>query len=713
MSTVLTRIDPALLEQAGEYMAAGYMAAPDEPPLLRFCRALKRFYEKCDLPAYNGEALYPCTGSFYSSSEAMSFHYSQAMCFDRGLLDRKIEQAERPEVAEALQKFKSDIADCPPVMGYTHSIINFGRVLAEGLTGYRTRIERLKARAEAEETTSPRRSEVFARETPLQFYQALLILLDGIETFQHRCAAHVRAIGGGSADRVASALAQVPFAPATGFHEAMVATNFLYYLDGSDDLGRFDQDLWPYYRDDIGSGAVARAEAGQWVGQLFTNVDTCTGWNCAIGGTAADGSQGCNDLTMLCLEVAKSRRRPNLALRLRRDTPEEYWNQALETISGGSGIPALYNEEEYLSAIEHADLGVAPEDLPWFAFGGCTELMVHGRSNVGSLDDTLNLALVLERSLYQHLPACSSFEQFLALFKQDVTAAVDELCKRVNGYQESKARLQPQPIRTLLIDDCIDNAQEFNAGGARYNWSVISIAGLPNTYDSLAAVKEVVYDKQEIAGEQLLEALRNDFADHEELRLRLSRCPHFGNSDSYVDDIANDVAQHTFSEFMAHTPWRGGRYLASCLMFVTYGMFGEQVGATPDGRMAQTPVGDSAGAVQGRDRSGPTAYLRSVASIPHFLAPGTLVVNIRFTKRLFNDPEAREQLKALIRTYFDLGGMQLQINVVDQRVLQDALEHPDQYQDLIIRVGGYSEYFSRLGRDLQLSILERVEHECG
>lgn len=713
MSTTKTGIDCALLEQAGEYMAACYMSAPHEPPLLRFCRALKRFYETCELPAFHGEALYPCTESFYNSGEAMGFHYSQAMCFHPDVLDRKIEQADAPEVAEALRQFKAAIADYPPVMGYTHSIINFGRILAEGLSGYRARIERLKARAETDAASSPRKSEAFARETPVEFYQALLILLEGIEAFQQRCVAYLRSTGGEAAARLAGALDRVPFSPATGFHEAMVAANFLFYLDGSDDLGRFDQDLWPHYHDDIANGVVTREEAGEWVGQIFTNVDTCTGWNCAIGGTAADGSQGCNDLTLLCLEVAKGRRRPNLALRLRRDTPEQYWDQALETISGASGIPALYNEEEYVAAIERADLGVTPEDLPWFAFGGCTELMVHGRSNVGSLDDTLNLALVLEHSLHQRLIQCSTFDQFLALFKQDVTAAVDELCTRVNGYQETKAHLQPQPIRTLLIDDCIDNAQEYNAGGARYNWSVISIAGLPNTYDSLAAVKEVVYDQREVSAEQLLEALRNDFAGQEELRLRLGRCPHFGNSDPSVDEIAGDVARHTFSEFMSHTPWRGGRYLASCLMFVTYGMFGQQVGATPDGRLAQTPVGDSAGAVQGRDRSGPTAYLRSVASIPHFLAPGTLVVNIRFTKRLFDDPEAREQLKALIRTYFDLGGMQLQINVVDQRVLQDALDYPDRYQDLIIRVGGYSEYFNRLGRDLQLTVLERVEHECG
>lgn len=711
MTTIATLPVCALLEEAGEHLAAGYMACPDDPPLLRFCRALKRFYETCPLPAYGGEELYPCNAGLYAVGQAMVFHYSQAMCFDLRLLDRKIEQAARPDVAQALRELRDAVAEYPPVLGYTHSIINFGRVLGEGLAGYRARLEALREQALADEAGDGHPTDSRLRlQSPRQFCEALLLLLEGLETLLERSAAHLEADGREQARRLAGLLRRVPFAPAEGFYEAMVATNFLYYLDGSDDLGRFDQDLWPYYAADLASGAVTREAAGRWVAQLFANVDTCTGWNCAIGGTAPDGSEGCNDLTMLCLQVAKGRRRPNLALRLRRDTPQAYWDQALDTISGASGIPALYSEEGYLSAIEHADLGVAPRDLPWFAFGGCTELMVHGRSNVGSLDDTLNLALVFERSLHRHLPRCRSFRSFLELFKQDISEAVAELTARVDGYQETKAHWQPQPLRTLLVDDCLDNLQEFNAGGARYNWSVISIAGLPNTYDSLAAVQQVVFDRKEVTADQLLAALRANFEGHEQLRQRLSRCPHYGNSDDYVDELAREVAHHTFSEFMSRTPWRGGRYLASCLMFVTYGTFGEQVGATPDGRLAYTPVGDSAGAVQGRDCSGPTAYLRSVARVPHFLAPGTLVINIRFTRRLFDDPEARAQLQALIRTYFELGGMQLQINVVDQRVLQDALDHPEQHQDLIIRVGGYSEYFHRLGRDLQLSILERVEH---
>lgn len=697
MSTTTT-INWTLLEEAGEPLAAAYMQAQGASPLRRCCRALRRFFETCPLPAYQGETLYPCSDSLYTVPQVLRFHYSASLTVDWALLERKQAEASDPAVAAALGRLGEALRELPPVGGYTHSIINFGRVLAEGLGAYEQRVREHRQRAQAEGVAAQ-----------VDFYEALEELLAGLLALQQRCAAHLQSCPGG--ESLAAALARVPWEPARGFGEAMIATNFLYYVDGCDDLGRFDQDLWPYYRDDLAAGAVTREQASEQVSRIFRNLDHCAGWNVALGGTAADGSEGSNDLTLVCLEVSRGRRRPNLALRLRRDTPEAVWDQALETISGGSGIPALYNEEEYQRALRLADLGVAEEDLPHYAFGGCTELMIHGRSNVGSLDHTLNLGVSLEKALHQHLESSASFEAFLEQVKARISRDIETLTAEVNRNQETKAHHQPQPIRTLLVDDCIDNGQEFNAGGARYNWSVINVAGLPNTYDSLAAVREVVYERAEISAAELLAALRADYEGHEPLRRRLERCPRYGNDDPAVDDLAVAISTHTFQELMARTPWRGGRFLGSCLMFVTYGHFGAEVGATPDGRQARTPIADSAGAVQGRDRSGPTALLRSVAKAPHFLAPGTLVINIRFTRRLFNDPEARRQMRSLIETYFSLGGMQLQINVVDQQVLRDALKHPERYQDLIVRMGGYSEYFTRLDPGLQLTVLERTEHE--
>jgi len=217
--------------------------------------------------------------------------------------------------------------------------------------------------------------------------------------------------------------------------------------------------------------------------------------------------------------------------------------------------------------------------------------------------------------------------------------------------------------------------------------------------------------KKEKTGAELWEILRNNFEGEEAFRKRLERCTRFGNDEPKADEIAKDVAGFVFSEFLRYAPWRGGKFLASCLMFVTYADAGSPVSATPDGRMSGSPLADSAGPVQGRDKKGPTAMLKSVASIPHNLAPGTLVINVRFVKSIFMSKEDRAELQNLVRTYFDMGGMQLQINVVDQEVLRDAIAHPENYQDLIIRIGGYSEYFNRLSDALKQTVLERTEHE--
>jgi formate C-acetyltransferase len=386
------------------------------------------------------------------------------------------------------------------------------------------------------------------------------------------------------------------------------------------------------------------------------------------------------------------------------------WDAALETVGTGCGQPAFYNEPAYLDGLRGAGLDLAKEDIVLWNGGGCTETMIHGCSNVGSLDAGLHLPLVLERTLQSCLGQTSSFEALLALFKADVSAVIAEIADGVSGLQQAKAAWRPQPMRSLLIDDCIERGIEYNAGGARYNWSVVNVAGLSNVADSLAAVREVVYERAEVSGDELLGILARDFEGEETFRQRLSRCPRYGNDLPEVDEIAAEVAKHVFREFGRYEPWRGGRFLPSCIMFTTYAREGEKVGATPDGRHAGTPLGDSIGPVAGRDRSGPTAMLRSVTGLPLHLALGTPVLNVRFSKVLFGSAEGRRSVRDLIETYFRLGGLQIQVSVVDQDVLRDAIAHPERHEDLIVRVGGFSAHFNTLSEELKRTVLERTEH---
>lgn len=710
-------VDPELLTVLGEHFAAGFFEWPEALVVTRLARGLRRHLETAVPATWQGGPLYPSGAhTLWQQGAAIYFHYSHSLCWDRAGLQRL--QREHPEAETTLAVVEDCLAAYPMVGsqvppefrlggdGYTHSIPNYGRICCEGLAAYEDRVA--AHLAQARRLGDPDRAA---------FYEAMQEMLDGIRAWHGRCLAEVKnapASGPLAAvrDRLVAALEQVPFGPARSFYEAMVATNLVFYLDGCDSLGRFDQVLNPFYVADLAAGRIDEAEAVERVRLLWENVDANSGWNVALAGSTASGEPADNPLTRVCLKAAVAIRRPNLALRLRRDTAEEVFDLALDAIASGCGIPALYHEEAYLAALRQAHLNLRQEDLADFAFGGCTETMVHGKSNVGSLDAGINLVHHLGRVLEAELATAPDFASLWAAYREELRQAVARLVEGVNRDQELKARHQPQPLRSLLIDDCLDAGTEYNAGGARYNWSVVNVGGLANVADSLAAMRAVVFEQGEVTGAALLAALRADFVGHEPLRRRLESCPRFGNDQPEADELAVEVAAFVFGELRRYAPWRGGRFLPGCLMFVTYAGAGEGVMATPDGRRAGTPIADSAGPVQGRDRSGPTAMIRSVTRISHWLAPGTLVVNARFGRSMFSTPAQRTRLKDLIRTYFSLGGMQLQINVVDQAVLRDAIAHPEQHGDLIVRVGGYSEYFNRLSPALKESLLERTEHTC-
>ncbi|HIE28655.1 TPA: hypothetical protein EYP66_15355 [Candidatus Poribacteria bacterium] len=720
-------INPKALSNLHEFFASGYFEEPDASPMLRWSRAVRRRFENRKMMPYNGELLYPC-GSTYIGGEnrIVASSYSFTYSYNEGALMDMLADATEDE-REALLKLQTSMRDLGEKLnviktphtvggrGYTHSIPNYGRVVREGLAEHARRIAENLAMAQQ------RRD----RER-IEFYVGLQDVLAGIECWHQNILEFLRTtttdnparsnqrlrlmVGERRRKRLVAAYEQVPFQPARDFFEALVAYNFVYYLDDCDNPGRVDLELFPYYERDLEAKHITHDEAVDLIHCLWENTDANSGWSAGIGGTAPTGEPAYNDLTVACLEAAHKIRRPNLQLHVRRDMPQEVWDAALDAIATGCGLPALYNEEEYLRSLREAHLGIREEDLGWHNGGGCTETMIHGRSNVGSLDAGINLPLILVQTFQERLPTAQSFDELVAAYKEDVADVILEIADDVNTDQEIKARLRPQPMRSLLIDDCIDNGREFNAGGARYNWSVVNVAGLANTIDSLAAVREIVFEKQEKTGAELLEILMKNYTDEERFRQRISHCPRFGNDDKRADEIARDISDFVFREFLHYAPWRGGKFLASCLMFVTYADAGEPVAATPDGRLAGEPLADSAGPYQGRDRNGPTAMLKSVAAIPHYLAPGTLVVNARFTKNFFNTDEGRAKMKDLVRTYFDLGGMQLQINVIDQEVLRDAIAHPEKYEDLIIRVGGYSEYFNRLSPALKQTVLERTEH---
>jgi formate C-acetyltransferase len=306
------------------------------------------------------------------------------------------------------------------------------------------------------------------------------------------------------------------------------------------------------------------------------------------------------------------------------------------------------------------------------------------------------------------------FPSFLAAVKRQIQYAIDRFAA-ANRDQLAKRFTQGDPklYRTFFTRDCVQRRKSFEAGGARYNWAVVNFSGGANLLDGLAAIRKCVFEERSVAPGELIAALAADFEGYEGIREKLLACPKFGNDDPYVDELGREILSFAWDELYQHQTPRGGRYLASCIMFSTFGAEGSGVGALPDGRLARAVVADSIGPIPGRDTNGPTAMLKSVARLPLSRAIGTPVLNIRFQKKFLASRTGQKACANLIRTFFDQGGLQIQLSVLSREEMLEAQREPMKYRDLIVRIGGYSEYFTKLGRDLQDSVIARTEHGAG
>jgi formate C-acetyltransferase len=489
-----------------------------------------------------------------------------------------------------------------------------------------------------------------------------------------------------------------------------------------------DQTLGHLYEADIRGKVISQDLARRLIDEFFRNFERFNGWNLQIGGYRPDGQDGCNALTReFILACGRNKfRRPNVAFRISKATPDQTLIETLKALRDGSGRPALYNDDLYVKTLKGMDLGLTDEDSREVGFGGCTETMIPGLSNVGSLEDQIDLAKALELALHDgcdpltgiqsgpHTGKFADFADFPAFFgavKRQIQYATDSFATH-NRWALAKrfAEGDPKLYRTFFTRDCVKRRKSFEAGGARYNWAIASYQGIANLIDSLAAVRKCVFDDKSIERSELLAALKADFKGHESTQDRLKAAPKFGNDDPYVDDIGREIIAYAWSELYSHETPRGGRYLPSCILFATYADAGKVVGALPDGRHARKALTDSVGPVQGRDTHGPTAMLKSVSKLPLSLAAGTPVLNIRFQKKFLASSTGLKACANLIRTFFDLGGMQIQVSVLNKAEMLAAQKDPERHADLIVRIGGYSEYFTKLNRALQDSVIERTEH---
>jgi len=506
--------------------------------------------------------------------------------------------------------------------------------------------------------------------------------------------------------------------------------------------GRLDQHLYPFYKKEMEAGTLSKERAVEilqsfWVkfnnhpappkvGVTALESNTYTDFALInVGGLTPDGKDAVNEMSYLILDVIEEMRllQPSSMVQVSKQNPDSLLKRAAKILKTGFGQPSIFNTDSIIQELVRQ--GKSIEDARNGGASGCVESGAFG-TEAYWLTGYFNLTKVLEITLNNgfdprtgkqiglktgEVSTFTSFDQIMDAFEQQLRHFIDIKIKGNNIIEKLFGDYIPVPFLSLLVDDCIDNARDYNRGGARYNTSYIQGVGLGSITDILTSLRYNVFDQQKLTMAEMLKALQSNFEGYDDLRFDLIyNTPKYGNDDDYADQHAVRIFNLFFQAVDGRPTARGGRFRINMLPTTSHVYFGSVIGATPDGRKAGMPLSEGISPFQGSDRKGPTSVLKSAAKIDHLKTGGTLL-NQKFNPQLFEGERGIESLVQLIRSYFRMDGHHIQFNVVNADTLRDAQKFPEKYQDLIVRVAGYSDYFNDLGKDLQDEIIRRTEHK--
>lgn len=505
--------------------------------------------------------------------------------------------------------------------------------------------------------------------------------------------------------------------------------------------GRLDQHLYPFYKKDIEDGTLTEDEAYEllecfWikfnnqpappkVGITLAESATYTDFaNINLGGLKDDGSDGVNDVTYMILNVIDDMTllQPSTNIQLSKKNPDKFLKRALKIVRKGWGQPSIFNADSVIE--EMIRTGKSIEDARCGGTSGCVETGCFGKEAY-ILTGYMNLVKILEITMHNGLDIRTgkkigietgdpknfkSFEELMDAFKKQLHYFIDIKIKGNNVIEKLYANLMPCPFLSITVSDCIANGQDYNAGGARYNTRYIQGVGIGTITDSLSSIKYHVFDNKELTMDMMIEIIDSNYEGYENYRQKfLNDTPKYGNDNDYADSIMKEVFNMYYNEVNGRPTAAGGTYRIDMLPTTCHVYFGSVIGATPDGRLAYKPLSEGISPVQGADKLGPTAVLKSAAKMDHLRTGGTLL-NQKFTPKLLEGDEGIDNLAHLIRGYFKLDGHHIQFNVVSAATLRAAQNDPEKYKNLIVRVAGYSDYFCDLNKDLQDEIISRTEN---
>jgi formate C-acetyltransferase len=641
--------------------------------------------------------------------------------------------------------------------GDAHLAVNYPRILAEGLVGYEARVCERKA---ALDLTDP------AAIDKNVFYQAVLVVIEAVRTFASRYAALARELAAAPGttperarelEEIAATCERVPYYPARTFKEALQSVWFIQVIlqiesnGHSLSYGRFDQYINPFYQQDRAAGRLSEEEAVElldnlWIKTLTVNkvrsqAHTLSSagspmyQNVTIGGQTPQGKDAVNDMSFLVLRsVAQTRLpQPNLTVRYHAGLNQAFFDEAIEVMKLGTGMPAFNNDEVIIPSF--IEKGVAREDAYNYSAIGCVETAVPGKwgyrcTGMSYINMPRLLLCVMNNGIdvttgkrfvkgYGTFEDFTTFDELMDAWTKSLMELTRASVMVENAIDLASERDVPDVLCSALTEDCIARGKTIKEGGAVYDFISGLQVGIANLSDSLAAIKKLVYDEKRLSRTELMAALADNFTSEESQRVQqmlIHDAPKYGNDDDYVDQLGVaayqpyiDVISSYHTTRYGRGPIGGTRYAGTSSISANVGQ-GMGTAATPDGRRAWEPLAEGCSPAHSADVLGPTAVFKSVAKLdtPHIT--GGVLLNQKVTPTLLASEENKRKLEALIRTFFNrLHGYHVQYNVVSRETLLDAQAHPENHRDLIVRVAGYSAFFTVLSRATQDDIIGRTE----
>jgi len=595
----------------------------------------------------------------------------------------------------------------------SHMALDYAKLVRIGIKGL---LDEVNCHAAALDMNNPESIE------KCEFYEGCRVELEALVRLQHRYAEHARTLAETAEEprkselfEIAAVLDRVPEEPARTFREGLQAIHFfnvmawdLYYF------GRVDRYLIDLYRADVAAGRITHEDAVELYACFLLLPEAYISPNVAldamVGGTDECGNTVENEVTHIAIEAIEYARSANgkVSLAVTADMSEELLRKAIRLNGMGLGQPALFNDRIIVEGFLRA--GVPHRDAHEYCNTGCVEVTPVGKSGIHVVSPYHNLAAMLLTAMEQGDEA-KTFDEFYRVFEGILHSEIARRNTDINRAQMERARNGREPARvSCLIDDCLRRGKPVDAGGALYNYVEPNFLGFANAVDGLTTIRILVYEKGEYTLQGLLDILKNNYAENEVLRQRIiHKLPHYGTDEESTNALSVRLSDSILAGCKGLITYRGSKLIPGAFSYFEHAVHGKRTGATPDGRVAGYPLSSGSSPVQGRETEGPTAAVRSVLSWDHRNFLGGIAVNLNFPPKVMQD-DSEDKMLAFVRSFMEMGGFQLQLNAVSRETLLAAREHPENYRDLLVRVGGFSAYFTKLSPEMQQEIIDRNEH---